>query len=57
MKAPGFEFETAPRPADPPSSRREADPRPVVRAAPQTPEDESQRGEEPPEEPGYGHGV
>ena len=58
MKASPFEPEVASRGADGAPARRgdEVDPRPEMRAAPDG-ENEEQRTEEMPDEPGYGHGV
>jgi hypothetical protein len=56
MNATGFEFNAAPTPAEPQGDgRREAEAR-VMRAAPEEKKDDK-AGEEPPDEPGYGHGV
>lgn len=55
MNATGFDYETPPPTAEPAGDRREADAR-VMRAAPEETKDE-QAGEEPADEPGYGHGV
>lgn len=60
MNARGFGFETAPQPPDAAAERREGDARPAMRAGPPDKEpskDDDQRGDEPPDEPGYGHGV
>jgi hypothetical protein len=56
MSAGRFGFETTPPPDPAPEQRREAEPHAAVRAAPDTGEDD-QRGAEPDDEPGYGHGV
>ena len=56
MNAGRFGFETTPPPDPAPEQRREAEPHAAVRAAPDTGEDD-QRGAEPDDEPGYGHGV
>jgi hypothetical protein len=61
MNARGFGFETAPTPPDAAAERREGDARPAMRAAPPDKDDphkdDDQRGDEPADEPGYGHGV
>ena len=52
-----FEFETVPPPADDTARRdKEASARTAMRAEPDARDSEPQ-DEEPPEEPGYGHGV
>ena len=51
MQVSPFEFEMG-RPAD---ERQE--PREEARASPPPGDDDDQRGDETPEEPGYGHGV
>jgi hypothetical protein len=56
MSAGRFGFETTPPPDPTPERRREAEPPVAVRAAPDTDKDD-QRGTEPDDEPGYGHGV
>ena len=55
MNTTRFGFETPPPDAGG-ERQQEGDARPAIRAAPEK-EDEDQRGEEPAEEPGYGHGV
>jgi hypothetical protein len=56
MNARGFGFEPAPPPAE---AERTVDPdgRTPMRAAPDAAEGDDQRGDEPADEPGYGHGV
>ena len=57
MKTSRSEFEGTPAPPNAPTPQgTEPAVRAEMRAAP-TGEDENQRDEEPPEEPGYGHGV
>ena len=58
MKTSRSEFEDAPAPPNAQGAPPGTDPpvRAEVRAAPKG-EDANQRDEEPPEEPGYGHGV
>ena len=56
MNARGFGFEPAPPPAE---AERQNDPdeRTPMRAAPDVAEGDDPRGDEPADEPGYGHGV
>jgi hypothetical protein len=52
-----FEFEATPPPADVTTRRQsEGDVNAAIRAAPDE-NGEDQKGDEPTEEPGYGHGV
>jgi hypothetical protein len=61
MNTKGFGFEPSPPAADGPADdRRNQDARAPTRASPDADasrRDDDPRGEEPPDEPGYGHGV
>ncbi|HEX4567974.1 MAG TPA: hypothetical protein VH138_15160 [Vicinamibacterales bacterium] len=53
-----FEFESGPATPDTPGRRwQDAEPREALSTAPGDAKDDDQRGDEEPDEPGYGHGV